>query len=86
MLEPVAQIAVMAFQGAASQLQVPQSCMSVCPLAQVLEHPGCIWDLCFTPAGDLVTGCSDGVARVWSVDPERKVGGVGQGRRGWWEA
>ncbi|EFJ25455.1 hypothetical protein SELMODRAFT_98884 [Selaginella moellendorffii] len=38
---------------------------------QSLEHPGCVWDLQFLPNGDLVTACSDGVARVWTVDSSR---------------
>ncbi|GIL66282.1 hypothetical protein Vafri_19894 [Volvox africanus] len=39
---------------------------------QVLEHPGNIWAVDFTPRGDLVTGCSDAVARVWTVRPEAR--------------
>jgi WD40 repeat protein len=41
---------------------------------QVLEHPGCVWTVAFTARGELVSGCSDAVGRVWSSDPERKVG------------
>ena len=33
---------------------------------QSIEHPGCVWDVAFLPNGDLVTACSDGVARVWT--------------------
>eukprot|EP00879_Flechtneria_rotunda_P022200 GHRR01023424.1.p1 GENE.GHRR01023424.1~~GHRR01023424.1.p1 ORF type:complete len:115 (+),score=18.80 GHRR01023424.1:331-675(+) len=40
---------------------------------QVIEHPGCVWAVTFTPQGDLVSGCSDAVARVWSTDPSRQV-------------
>ncbi|GAX81885.1 hypothetical protein CEUSTIGMA_g9313.t1 [Chlamydomonas eustigma] len=40
---------------------------------QVLEHPGCVWDMCFTLEGNLVTGCSDAVARVWTQDPNIKA-------------
>jgi phospholipase A-2-activating protein len=38
-----------------------------------IEHPGCVWAVAFTPAGDLVTGCSDAVGRVWSAAAERQV-------------
>eukprot|EP00899_Mesostigma_viride_P019018 jgi/Mesvir1/27117/Mv20795-RA.2 len=38
---------------------------------QTLEHPGCVWSVAFLPNGDLVTGCSDGIARVWTHDPVR---------------
>ena len=38
---------------------------------QVLEHPGCVWDLAYLPNGDLVTGCGDGVVRVWTKQSER---------------
>ncbi|KAL0816463.1 hypothetical protein Bca101_072907 [Brassica carinata] len=34
---------------------------------QSLEHPGCVWDAKFLENGDIVTACSDGVARVWTV-------------------
>ena len=40
---------------------------------QVIEHPGCVWGTCFLPNGDLVTACSDGVARVWSQDGSRQA-------------
>jgi WD40 repeat protein len=40
---------------------------------QVLPHPGCVWAVAFTALGDLVTGCSDAVARVWSSTAERQV-------------
>ncbi|GLC42085.1 hypothetical protein PLESTB_001066500 [Pleodorina starrii] len=39
---------------------------------QVLEHPGNIWAVDFTPRGDLVTGCSDAVARMWTVRLEAR--------------
>lgn len=38
---------------------------------QSIEHPGCVWDVKFLPNGDLVTACSDGVARVWTLDPKQ---------------
>ncbi|CAN8269055.1 unnamed protein product [Cochlearia groenlandica] len=34
---------------------------------QSLEHPGCVWDTKFLESGDIVTACSDGVVRVWTV-------------------
>mmetsp|Transcript_16702 Transcript_16702/g.36120 ORF Transcript_16702/g.36120 Transcript_16702/m.36120 type:complete len:835 (+) Transcript_16702:62-2566(+) len=40
---------------------------------QTIKHPGCIWDVAFTLDGDLVTGCSDSVARVWSKQAQRKA-------------
>ncbi|XP_065856759.1 uncharacterized protein [Euphorbia lathyris] len=38
---------------------------------QTLEHPGCVWDAKFLQNGDVVTACSDGVARIWTSDPGR---------------
>ena len=38
---------------------------------QVIEHPGCVWDVAFLPGGDLVTACSDYAARVWTRDSSR---------------
>ncbi|KAK2076200.1 hypothetical protein QBZ16_001132 [Prototheca wickerhamii] len=38
---------------------------------QTLPHPGCVWDVAFLASGDLVTACSDGVARVFTAAPER---------------
>ncbi|XP_021282644.1 phospholipase A-2-activating protein [Herrania umbratica] len=35
---------------------------------QSLEHPGCVWDAKFLVNGDIVTACSDGVIRIWTVD------------------
>ena len=48
------------------------------PFPQVIAHPGCVWALCFTlQGGDLVTGSSDAVTRVWTTDPAKQVwGGV----------
>ena len=40
-------------------------------LIQVLDHPGCVWDVAFLPNGDLITGCADGVARIWSTSEIR---------------
>lgn len=36
-------------------------------------HPGCVWAVAFLPNEDLVTGCADGIVRVWSTSDERKV-------------
>lgn len=38
---------------------------------QTIDHPGCVWAVAFLPNGDLVTGCADGVARVWSAKESR---------------
>ncbi|KAL8555981.1 hypothetical protein ACS0TY_003699 [Phlomoides rotata] len=35
---------------------------------QSIEHPGCVWDAKFLENGDVVTACSDGVVRIWTVD------------------
>lgn len=40
---------------------------------QVVEHPGCVWGLDFLPNGDLVTACSDAVARVWTSESARQA-------------
>jgi len=36
-----------------------------------LQHPGSVWSVACTPDGDVVTGCSDGVARVFTRDAGR---------------
>ncbi|WCJ33852.1 transducin family protein / WD-40 repeat family protein [Euphorbia peplus] len=38
---------------------------------QTLEHPGCVWDAKFLQNGDIVTACSDGVARIWTSNLDR---------------
>ncbi|KAJ8763340.1 hypothetical protein K2173_002223 [Erythroxylum novogranatense] len=38
---------------------------------QSIEHPGCVWDVKFLKNGDIVTACSDGVARIWTSTQER---------------
>ncbi|KAM7479274.1 hypothetical protein LguiA_027487 [Lonicera macranthoides] len=38
---------------------------------QSIEHPGCVWDTKFLENGDIVTACSDGVVRVWTVHQEK---------------
>ncbi|XP_039131042.1 phospholipase A-2-activating protein [Dioscorea cayenensis subsp. rotundata] len=34
---------------------------------QSIEHPGCVWDAKFLENGDIVTACSDGVIRIWTL-------------------
>ncbi|KAK3021794.1 hypothetical protein RJ639_045116 [Escallonia herrerae] len=34
---------------------------------QSIEHPGCVWDAKFLENGDIVTACSDGVVRIWTI-------------------
>src|ERR1700761_7053116 len=36
---------------------------------QTITHPSGVWSVAAMDNGDLITGCSDGVARVWSIDP-----------------
>ncbi|XP_010254965.1 PREDICTED: phospholipase A-2-activating protein isoform X2 [Nelumbo nucifera] len=38
---------------------------------QSIEHPGCVWDVKFLENGDIVTACSDGVVRIWTVHDDR---------------
>ncbi|KAJ4964172.1 hypothetical protein NE237_024111 [Protea cynaroides] len=38
---------------------------------QSIEHPGCVWDVKFVNNGDIVTACSDGVVRIWTVHKDR---------------
>lgn len=38
---------------------------------QSIEHPGCVWDAKFLENGDIVTACSDGVVRIWTVDQNK---------------
>lgn len=38
---------------------------------QSIEHPGCVWDAKFLENGDIVTACSDGIVRIWTIDPEK---------------
>jgi len=37
---------------------------------QTLQHPSTVWSVSALENGDIVTGCSDGVARVWSARPD----------------
>eukprot|EP00178_Gracilaria_changii_P001467 TRINITY_DN11_c1_g1_i1.p1 TRINITY_DN11_c1_g1~~TRINITY_DN11_c1_g1_i1.p1 ORF type:complete len:813 (+),score=122.04 TRINITY_DN11_c1_g1_i1:4688-7126(+) len=39
---------------------------------QAIMHPGTVWSVCFCPNGDIVSACSDGIARVFTMD-ESKV-------------
>eukprot|EP01114_Cavostelium_apophysatum_P016670 TRINITY_DN4790_c0_g1_i2.p1 TRINITY_DN4790_c0_g1~~TRINITY_DN4790_c0_g1_i2.p1 ORF type:complete len:734 (+),score=122.97 TRINITY_DN4790_c0_g1_i2:70-2271(+) len=38
---------------------------------QSIVHPGSVWACCALPNGDVLTGCSDKIARVWTRQPER---------------
>ncbi|KYQ91773.1 hypothetical protein DLAC_07565 [Tieghemostelium lacteum] len=38
---------------------------------QTITHPSGVWCVAVHPNGDLVTGCADGVARVWTRAPSR---------------
>lgn len=37
---------------------------------QTLQHPTTVWSVAGLENGDVVTGCADGIARVWSARPE----------------
>lgn len=43
---------------------------------QSIEHPGCVWDAKFLENGDIVTACSDGIVRIWTIDHERTADAV----------
>ncbi|KAL6497749.1 hypothetical protein OROHE_026988 [Orobanche hederae] len=38
---------------------------------QSIEHPGCVWDAKFLENGDVVTACSDGIVRIWTLNHEK---------------
>ncbi|PON76893.1 Guanine nucleotide-binding protein, beta subunit [Parasponia andersonii] len=38
---------------------------------QSIEHPGCVWDAKFLENGDIVTACSDGVVRIWTIHQDK---------------
>ncbi|KAK2978346.1 hypothetical protein RJ640_016448 [Escallonia rubra] len=38
---------------------------------QSIEHPGCVWDAKFLENGDIVTACSDGVVRIWTIRQDK---------------
>ncbi|KAL4433027.1 hypothetical protein ABPG77_006454 [Micractinium sp. CCAP 211/92] len=40
---------------------------------QTIEHPSNLWAVGFLPNGDLVTACSDHVARIWTSAAERQA-------------
>lgn len=37
---------------------------------QTIMHPGTVWDVEMCPNGELVTACSDGIARIFTTNPE----------------
>ncbi|CAL5336727.1 unnamed protein product [Camellia sinensis] len=41
---------------------------------QSREHPGCVWDVKFLENGDIVTACSDGVVRIWTIHQDKEEG------------
>lgn len=43
------------------------------PAPQMIEHPSNLWAVGFLPNGDLVTACSDHVARIFSSAAERQA-------------
>jgi phospholipase A-2-activating protein len=42
---------------------------------QTIQHPGVVWCVEALPNGDIVTGCQDGVVRVWTRASERAAPG-----------
>jgi len=38
---------------------------------QTVPHPGTVWSVAVTPDSDVLTACSDGVARLFTRDPAR---------------
>ncbi|XP_015900825.2 uncharacterized protein LOC107433940 [Ziziphus jujuba] len=38
---------------------------------QSIEHPGCVWDVKFLENGDIITACSDGVVRIWTLHQDK---------------
>ncbi|KAL6522636.1 hypothetical protein OROMI_031594 [Orobanche minor] len=38
---------------------------------QSIDHPGCVWDAKFLENGDVVTACSDGIVRIWTLNHEK---------------
>ncbi|CAI9104464.1 OLC1v1003135C2 [Oldenlandia corymbosa var. corymbosa] len=43
---------------------------------QSIEHPGCVWDAKFLENGNIVTACSDGVVRIWTVHHDKVADSV----------
>jgi phospholipase A-2-activating protein len=42
---------------------------------QTIQHPGVVWSVDVLPSGDLVTGCQDGVVRIWTREADRAAPG-----------
>ena len=40
---------------------------------QSLQHPACIWCVKQLNNGDFLTGCHDGILRVWSMEPSKNT-------------
>merc|ERR1719399_557803 len=40
---------------------------------QSIPHPAIIWSVAVSSAGDVITGCSDHCARVWTREDERSA-------------
>ena len=40
---------------------------------QSLQHPGCLWCVKELKNGDFLTGCQDGMVRVWSMDASKNA-------------
>eukprot|EP00005_Dracoamoeba_jomungandri_P004829 CAMPEP_0174251374 /NCGR_PEP_ID=MMETSP0439-20130205/1216_1 /TAXON_ID=0 /ORGANISM="Stereomyxa ramosa, Strain Chinc5" /LENGTH=807 /DNA_ID=CAMNT_0015331667 /DNA_START=17 /DNA_END=2440 /DNA_ORIENTATION=- len=40
---------------------------------QTIYHPSSVWCVCSLSNGDIATACADGIARVWTKDPNRKA-------------
>ncbi|KAK6136802.1 hypothetical protein DH2020_029450 [Rehmannia glutinosa] len=38
---------------------------------QSIEHPGCVWGAKFLENGDIVTACSDGIVRIWTLNDDK---------------
>lgn len=36
-----------------------------------ISHPGCVWAAAFLDDDDVLSGCADGVTRVWTADTAR---------------
>ncbi|EKG07561.1 hypothetical protein TCSYLVIO_001314 [Trypanosoma cruzi] len=46
----------------------PSSTQTESVVIQSINHPCVVWSVCFTSTGDVVTGGSDGVVRMWTAD------------------
>lgn len=60
-------------------VRVVEACVDVLQVefkcVQTIMHPGTVWDVAMHPNGDIVTGCSDGVARVFTLNPDAVADG-----------